>query len=178
MKVCWWQAKQSFVGVDVGGFQTPPRVRLVGQRGVHRAVVPLDPQTNVVGEGLGRRRTHVACGASWSRGVVLANHPLGGVQFHIVDVCSEGDAVLALFVDLFLGMVRPEMTLSTVVRMTSLLGREVVALVTGRAGAFGAIRVDPANSGIGPGRWIQLAGVRVDLHHTAMALPTTIHRRG
>jgi hypothetical protein len=115
----------------------------------------------------------VAGGAGGGGGVVLAEHPRGGIEVHPVLQVPEGDAVLALLVDLLLGMVGAEVALAAVLRLARAARGEVVAGVAGGAGAAGAVEVHAPDAGVGPGLGID--------ERLALLVPrdgVPVHRRG
>jgi hypothetical protein len=67
--------------------------------------------------------------------------------------------MLGLFIDLFLRMIWAKVAFATVVRVTCLLCRKLVALVTSGTGTFGSIRIHTADTGVWPGGGIQLASL-------------------
>ena len=105
--------------------------------------------------------------------IVLAGDPLGGIEIHLIHIGVVADPVFGLLVDLFLRMIRAQVAFAAGLRLTGLFRGETVPLVTGRAGTLGAVRVETADAGVGPGGRVQLA-VRIDLHRGTVALPTTL----
>ena len=119
----------------------------------------------------------VAGGAGGTGEEVLSGDPLGTAQIHLRTVDGELDAVLGLLVDLLLRVVGTRVALAAGLGLTGLDDRELVPRMAGRAGAVGAVRIEPSDAGVGPGGRIQLAFLKY-LHLGAVALPAAHHRGG
>ena len=85
-----------------------PVVLVLGNRW---AQCPLEPLAHVVGRLLVCRRRHVARGACGGFEIIHPHNPVIGFQVHIFPMRKIGVPVLGLFVDLLLGMVRPQVAL-------------------------------------------------------------------
>ena len=132
---------------------------------------------HVVGRGQLAGRPHVTGGAGRCRRVVLASDPLGCIQVHAMPLGREEHAVLGGRENFRVGGVGPGMAARAGLRLPGLgLGEEVPAM-TGRAGAPGAIRVDSANAGIGPGIRVQGAiPLHLDLGAVTLVAACGLHR--
>ena len=94
--------------------------------------------------------------------------------------------MFALVVNLDVRMVGSHVTLAAVLRRARQLRLERMARVAGMAGAFGPVRVEPADAAVGPRRRVQqrlivggvashvAAGVALELDDGAVALPAAV----
>ena len=105
---------------------------------------------------------HVAAGARRRRGIVASEHPLSGVEVHLIPEIAIGHAVLGLLVDFLLRVVRPEVTLSAVLGLAGATRREIVATVAGRARTTRSVEIEAPNSCVRPrSRVVQRAPIFV-----------------
>ena len=139
--------------------------------------VPVQPFADVVGNGELTDTAHMASGASgaaivtWLPGIRRGIH-LPFVTLGIVEV-----AVLGVVEDLYIRVIRAQVTGGAGVRVSSLGNGELVTAVTGGATAGTTIWIDIAHAVVGPGfgGW---AIVLVQLDLGAMALHTARFVRG
>ena len=118
-------------------------------------------------------------GTGGRREIIFTNDPLVGVEVHLVDVGKESDAVLRLLINFLLRVIGAHVAFSAGVRVACLCRRECVAAVACRAASLRAIRVDPANSGVRPGGWVEFSfASRENFDLAAVALPAAVDGSG
>src|SRR4030042_1192616 len=89
--------------------------------------------------------------AGWGCAIFFAQHPVPVlVEGHPPAVCVKCDAVLALIVNLNLGMVGSHMTLAAVLRRSCDLGVKGVPRVAGIARSLGAVWIEAAHAAVWP----------------------------
>ena len=110
-----------------------PTFGTCGNRGTQ---VPGQAGTDVTGHGLIGRRTHMAGGTGGGIVVILPGNPFRLVHVQLVFKRPVEDAVLGLFVDFFLGMIRTQVALAAGLGLARLFLAETMPGMAGRAGSL------------------------------------------